>query len=225
MRACAAGWPRAGRPNTASAWGVRHEPDCVLHAAPGLLVALLVLLGVVVMLLDALKTYGAALAAAAFAAAALAQSLRLHTEQLAHADLKVVVARQAQDLARAALAAEQRNTGLVVLHTQQTQENLDVFTSSQPARDARAGADRDRLERLRADAERRAATYRAMSQASAAACAGAADRLAALDQHVVAGVAVVAELRAGLDRRDAEVTLLKGQLDADRALWTGALHE
>ena len=119
----------------------------------------------------------------------------------------------------------ERNTGLTLVHTRQTQEVLDGFTTSQPVRDALASADRARLERLRLDAERRAATYRAMSQAGAAACADLAHRYAALDQHVVTGVDVVAGLRGDLDQRDAEVRLLRGQLDADRALLGGALHE
>ena len=56
----------------------------------------------------------------------------------------------------------------------------------------------------------------------AAACTTArgslADRLEAFDRQLVEGVAVVGELRADLVRRDAEVVLLRGQIDADRAL-------
>lgn len=74
------------------------------------------------------------------------------------------------------------------------------------------------MQRLRLDAERRAATYRAMSEASAAACSDLADRHATLDRQLVEGVAVVADLRGDLDRRDAEVRLLRRQIDADRAL-------
>ena len=177
------------------------------------------------MILTHLKAYGFAALAAVCAALLLVQSLRLHAEQRAHGDLKTLVARQAQAQAQAALKAEQRNTGLTLVHARQTQEVLDDFTTSQPVRDALARADRARLERLRLDAERRAATYRAMSQAGAAACADLAHRYAALDQHVVTGVDVVAGLRGDLDQRDAEVRLLRGQLDADRALLGGALHE
>ena len=55
-------------------------------------------------------------------------------------------------------------------------------------------------------------------QANAAACSSAADRLAAIDSQLVDGVGVVAALRSDLVRRDAEVVLLRGQIDADRAL-------
>lgn len=116
-------------------------------------------------------------------------------------------------LRRAEVVADAQAT-----HATQTQENSDVFTQGQPARDAVARADFDRVERLRLGAEQRAATYAAMSKANAAACSGAADRLAALDAHIVRGVGVVAGLRAALDRRDAEVALLHGQLVADRVL-------
>lgn len=104
-------------------------------------------------------------------------------------------------------------------HAKQTQENSDAFTLSQPVRDAIARADLARADRLRVGAERRAATYRAMAQANAAACSGLADRLETFDRQLVEGVAVVGALRGDLVRRDAEVVLLRGQIDADRALF------
>ncbi|HQT19577.1 MAG TPA: hypothetical protein PLN67_19475, partial [Acidovorax defluvii] len=51
---------------------------------------------------------------------------------------------------------------------------------------------------------------------------GIADRLEAFDRHIVEGAGVVAEHRQALIRRDAEVTLLRGQVDADRALLASA---
>ena len=53
------------------------------------------------------------------------------------------------------------------------------------------------------------------------ASSGIADRLEALDAHIVRGAGVVAGLGADLERRDAEVALLRGQIDADRALLSG----
>ena len=50
------------------------------------------------------------------------------------------------------------------------------------------------------------------------ASSGIADRLEALDRHIVEGASVVAEHRKALIRRDSEVKLLRGQIDADRAL-------
>ena len=103
-------------------------------------------------------------------------------------------------------------------HAANTSKNSDEFTTSQPVRDAIARIDVARAERLRTDAERRAATYRAQAQACTTASGGIADRLEAFDRQLVEGVAVVGELRADLVRRDAEVVLLRGQIDADRAL-------
>lgn len=118
----------------------------------------------------------------------------------------------------AARADETLTAGKESAHAKSTQENSDEFTTSQPVRDAIARVDVARAERLRTDAERRAATYRAQAQADAAARGDLADRLEAFDRQLVEGVAVVGELRADLVRRDAEVVLLRGQIDADRAL-------
>ena len=103
-------------------------------------------------------------------------------------------------------------------HAADTSKNSDEFTTSQPVRDAIARADLARADRLRTDAERRAATYRAQATACTTASSGIADRLEALDRHIVEGAAVVAGLGADLERRDAEVELLRGQIDADRVL-------
>ena len=173
------------------------------------------------MILDKLKAWGALLLAAILAALLALQTWRLHTEQLAHAQLKTQVAQADQARATAALKTGQRNAGLSLDHAKSTQELSDAYTTSQPVRDAIARADLARVERLRLGAEQRAATYRAMSEASAAACGGLADRLEALDGQLVEGVGVVAALRSDLVRRDAEVVLLRGQVDADRALMEG----
>lgn len=103
-------------------------------------------------------------------------------------------------------------------HAADTSKNSDVFTTSQPVRDAIARADLALADRLRTDAERRAATYRQIAASCTAASIGVADRLAALDAHIVRGAGVVAGLGADLERRDAEVVLLRGQIEADRAV-------
>ena len=85
-------------------------------------------------------------------------------------------------------------------------------------RDAIARADLALADRLRTDAERRAATYRQIATACTTASGGIADRLEAFDRHIVEGASVVAEHRQALIRRDSEVKLLRGQIDADREL-------
>lgn len=170
------------------------------------------------MIFSKLKAYGWMVVAVAAGGLLLAQTVRLHNEQVAHEKLKTSTAQAAAQRTSAALAQAQRNAASKSTHATATQENSDAFTLSQPVRDAITRADLDRVDRLRSSAERRAATYRAMSQANAAACSSAADRLAAIDSQLVDGAGVVAALRTDLVRRDSEVVLLRGQIDADRAL-------
>lgn len=172
------------------------------------------------MFIDKIKAYGFQALALALGVLLLVQTGRLHTEQVAHEKLKTSTAQAATERATAALTIERQAAAKESTHAQQTQEVSDAFTVSQPVRDALHRADLARVERLRLDQARRAATYRAMSQACAAASGGVADRLAALDAQLVEGVAVVGDLRAVVARRDAEVVLLRGVVDADRALTT-----
>lgn len=170
------------------------------------------------MILDKLKAHGFRALALGLSVLLLVQTARLHTEQLAHEKLKTSTAQAAAGRATVSLRIEQQAAGKESNHAKQTQEASDAFTTSQPVRDALHRADLGRAERLRGAAERRAAGYRAMAEACAAAGSGIADRIAALDAQLVEGVAVVGALRSDLVRRDAEVVLLRGQIDADRAL-------
>lgn len=120
----------------------------------------------------------------------------------------------------AARADEIQTASKESTHAANTSKNSDEFTTSQPVRDAIARVDLARAERLRTDADRRAATYRAQAQACTTASGGIADRLEAFDRQLVEGVAVVGELRTDLARRDAEVVLLRRQVDIERALTT-----
>lgn len=154
-------------------------------------------------------------AAAALLGAALAA---WGTNYLSNLKETATTATASAAAARADLRQEQKTGASERAHAQDTQENSDEFTLSQPVRDSIARADLARSERLRLGAEQRAATYRAMSEASAVACRDLADRHEALDRHVVEGVAVVGALRSDLVRRDAEVKLLRRQVDVERAL-------
>ncbi len=165
-----------------------------------------------------LKAYGWIAAAIAAGGLLLVQTLRLHSEQLAHQKLKTEVAQASLGRSEAARADETQTASKESTHAADTLKNSDEFTTSQPVRDAMARADLARAERLRIDAERRAATYRAQATADSAACRRLADRLEAFDRHIVEGAAVVAEHRAVITKRDAEVVLLRGQIDADRGL-------
>jgi len=151
----------------------------------------------------------------------LTQTWRLHSEQRDYAQLRTTVAEADRARATAALKHETLLGAKESTHASQTQENSDAFTTSEPVRAAIARVDAARHRRLLNDADRRAATYRAMAEAGAAACRDLADRHEALDRHVVRGAEVVAGLRRDLVRRDAEVVLLRRQIDVDRALMDG----
>lgn len=125
---------------------------------------------------------------------------------------------QTQARERVAAADEIKTGGKEREHAAATQGASDAFTQTAPAREDALRADLARAERLRRGAEQRAAGYRAQAEAGAAACRRLADRYATIDAHLVEGVDVVADLRAAVDRRDAEVALLRRQIDADRAL-------
>ena len=134
------------------------------------------------------------------------------------ADIKAKQAAAKLKRSEAARADEIQTASKESTHAADTSKNSDEFTTSQPVRDAIARADLARAERLRTDAERRAATYRAQAQACTTASGGIADRLEAFDRQLVEGAAVVGELRTDLVRRDSEVVLLRKQIDTDRAL-------
>lgn len=174
------------------------------------------------MILDKLKAYGFQAACIVLLGLLLTQTWRLHTEQRDHAQLRATVAEADRARATAALKHETATSLKEFGHAAATQENSDAFTLSAPVRDAIARADAARAERLLLDADRRAATYRAMAEAGAAACRDLADRHATLDRHVVEGVAVVGACRETLIRRDAEVSLLRHQIDIDRKLMNNA---
>lgn len=174
----------------------------------------------VAVILSELKAYALLTLSAMLAVLLGAQTLRLHSEQTAHAQLRADLAEREQRRATAALQHEIATTSQESTHAADTSNNADAYTTSQPVRDAIARADVARADRLRRDAESRAATYRAMAEAGSTACRDLADRHTTLDAHVVRGVAVVAGLRSDLDRRDAEVALLRQQINIDRALLT-----
>ena len=170
------------------------------------------------MIFDKLKAYGWMVAAIAAGGLLLAQTVRLHNEQRAHDKLKVTVAQDDKARTDAALKHEIKTSADESTHATATQENSDAFTLSQPVRDAISRTDLERLNRMRTDAERRAATYRAQAQADDAARRDLGNRLETFDRQLVEGVAVVGELRKDLIRRDAEIVLVIGQLAADREL-------
>ena len=161
-------------------------------------------------------------AATAIVAGALAFGAGWQTQEWRYgkqiADIQAQHATAALKLSEAARADETQTALKESTHAADTSKNSDEFTTSQPVRDAIARADLALADRLRTDAERRAATYRAQAAACTTASSGIADRLEAFDRQLVEGATVVAEHRQALVRRDSEVVLLRKQIDTDRAL-------
>ena len=170
------------------------------------------------MILAQLKAYGAIAAALVLGGLLLVQTGRLHSEQLAHQKLITATTQATLKRSEAARADEIQTALKESTHAADTSKNSDEFTTSQPVRDAIARADLAIADRLRTDAERRAATYRQIAASCSAAAGGVADRLEAFDRHIVEGAAVVAEHRQALIRREAEVVLLHKQMMTERAL-------
>lgn len=141
-----------------------------------------------------------------------------HTEQLEHRDLIAKVAQDKQAREKAAREAVEANQTKQDTHATASQENAsELLETLSRQRDAALAA-ATRSERLRSDADKRAATYRAMRETDAAACRALVDRYEALDRNTVAGIGLVDQLREVVERRDAEVKALMGQITADRAL-------
>ena len=170
------------------------------------------------MILAQLKAYGAIAAALVLGSLLLVQTGRLHSEQLAHQKLITATTQATLKRSEAVRADEIQTASKESTHAADTSKNSDEFTMSQPVRDAIARADLALADRLRTDAERRAATYRQIAASCTTASSGIADRLEAFDRHIVEGASVVAEHREALTRRDSEVKLLRGQIDVDRLL-------
>ena len=169
-------------------------------------------------MINGLYTY----AATAIVAAALAFGAAWQTQEWRYgkqiADISQKHTTAALKRSEAARTDEIQTALKESTHAANTSKNSDEFTTSQPVRDAIARADLALADRLRTDAERRSATYRAQAAACTSASSGIADRLEAFDRHIVEGASVVAEHRQALIRRDSEVKLLRGQIDADREL-------
>lgn len=175
-----------------------------------------------VVILDKLKAWGFAALALALGVLLGLQTWRLHTAQLRYSTLETRVAQDKAARASASLKQIEKNETKQETHATASTENANELLETLTRNAADAAVRAAAADRLRLDAERRAATYRAMSQADAAARSDLADRAAALDRSLAEGVGVVAELHGTIERRDAEVRALMGQIVADRALTGGS---
>ena len=125
--------------------------------------------------------------------------------------------KQAQAQAQQAQEATEKKATAVVDHAAAQQDNTHDYTQKLAVLEAGRTADAARIAGLQHDI-RTAATRSAQLAGDAAACRDLADqhqRLAALAGE---GAGVVGQLVGMVERRDAQVAALKGQLQVDRQL-------
>ena len=145
------------------------------------------------------------------------QSLRLANAQLELAKVEVSQSKQAQSQAQQALAATEKKASAVLGHGAAQQDNTHDYTQKLAALEAGRTADAVRIAGLQHGISA-AATRNAQLAGDAAACRDLADqhqRLAALAGE---GAGVVGQLVGLVERRDAQVKTLKGQVAVDRDL-------
>ncbi|MDN5506575.1 MAG: hypothetical protein L0H10_22535 [Comamonas sp.] len=148
-------------------------------------------------------------------ALALALLLALKTQRLAKVEISQskAVAEQAQH----AQAATEKKAEAVVEHGSAQQENTHDYTQEMARLEAGRTADAARIAGLQHDI-RSAATRNAQLAGDAAACRDLADQHQRLAALAAGGVGVVGQLVGLVEKRDAQVKLLRGQITADRAL-------
>ena len=125
--------------------------------------------------------------------------------------------KQAAAQAQQAKAATEKKAGEVIAHGTAQQDNTHDYTQKLAALEAGRAADAARIAGLQHDI-RSAATRNAQLAGDAAACRDLADQHQRLAALAAEGAGVVDQLVGLVERRDAQVGLLSGQIAADRKL-------
>ena len=125
--------------------------------------------------------------------------------------------KQAQAQAQQAQEATEKKATAVVDHAAAQQDNTHDYTQKLAVLEAGRTADAARIAGLQHDI-RTAATRSAQLAGDAAACRDLADRHKRLAALAGEGAGVVGQLVGLVERRDAQVNLLQGQVAADRLL-------
>ncbi|MEQ6471492.1 hypothetical protein [Comamonas sp. wu1-DMT] len=138
------------------------------------------------------------------------------------ADARIARAESAQDKqvasqAQQSQAATENKAVAVVTHGTSQQENTHDYTQEMARLEAGRAADAARIAGLQHDI-RSAATRNAQLAGDAAACRDLADQHQRLAGLAAEGAEVVGELAGLVQKRDAQVSLLRGQIAADRTL-------
>ena len=125
--------------------------------------------------------------------------------------------KQAQAQAQQAQEATEKKATAVVDHAAAQQDNTHDYTQKLAVLEAGRTADAARIAGLQHDI-RTAATRSAQLAGDAAACRDLADRHQRLAALAGEGAGVVGQLVGLVERRDAQISALKGQVQADRQL-------
>lgn len=148
-------------------------------------------------------------------ALALALLLAVQTQRLAKVETSQSKAAAYQ--AQKAQAATEKKAVAVVRHGAAQQENTHDYTQEMARLEAGRAADAARIAGLQHDI-RSAATRNAQLAGDAAACRDLADQHQRLAALAAEGAELVSEADGLVARRDAQVSLLRGQIAADRTL-------
>ena len=125
--------------------------------------------------------------------------------------------KQVQVQAQKAQAATEKKAVAVLNHAAAQQENTHDYTQKLVALESGRAADAARIAGLQHDI-RTVATRNTQLAGDAAACRDLADQHQRLATLAGEGAGVVGQLVGLVERRDAQVSALKGQIDMDRAL-------
>ena len=150
---------------------------------------------------------------------ALALALLLAVQTLRLAKVEVSQSKQAVEIAQQSQAATESKAVAVLAHGAAQQENTHDYTKEMARLEAGRAADAARIAGLQYDI-RSAATRNAQLAGDAAACRDLADRHQRLAALAGEGAGVVGQLVGLVERRDAQVNALKGQVQVDRQLLT-----
>ncbi|MGJ7463311.1 hypothetical protein [Comamonas thiooxydans] len=155
-------------------------------------------------------------------ALALALLLALQTQRLARVEISQ--SKQVAANAQQSQVATEKKATAVLEHGAAQQDNTHDYTQEMARLEAGRAADAARIAGLQHDI-RSAATRNAQLASDAAASRDLADqhqRLAALAEE---GAGLVGELGSLVQKRDAQVDLLRRQIAADRTLLRRLMHE
>lgn len=133
------------------------------------------------------------------------------------ARMEVSQSKQTSAQAQQAQAATEKKAEAVVTHGAAQQENTHDYTQEMARLEVGRTADAARIAGLQHDI-RSAATRNAQLAGDAAACRDLADQHQRLAGIAAEGAEVVGELSGLVQKRDAQVSLLRGQIKVDRAL-------